>query len=181
MSTAVKIRDPKTFVPQDVWARQVKLIMRDPEIGQDKAERIFGQTIAYFVAAGENPDLLVGPSPEVDQGVHSFMLDTIPYHQFTYGHFGRYVHHVPELETDLCVQCTNDGGGEGKNHGDVACVSDDDKVKAEADGRPMVLEATVAAIEAAGFVIDRELWNMGVKCTQCHAGCTDSPNTGKSK
>ncbi|MFJ8955920.1 class I SAM-dependent methyltransferase [Streptomyces sp. NPDC102381] len=69
MSTAVKIRDPKTFVPQDVWARQVKLIMRDPEISQDKAERIFGQTIAYFVTAGENSDLIVGPSLEVDQGV----------------------------------------------------------------------------------------------------------------
>ncbi|WP_328633161.1 hypothetical protein [Streptomyces sp. NBC_00356] len=164
MSTAVKIRAPETFVPQDVWARQVKLIMRDPEISQDKAERIFGQTIAYFVAAGENPDLLVGPSPEVNQGVHSFMLDTIPYHQFTYGHFGRYVHHVPELETDLCVQCNTDGTGD-KERGEVPCVTDDDKAKADADGRPMVLEATVAAIEAAGFVIDRELWNMGAKYT----------------
>ncbi|MGD6752800.1 glycine-rich domain-containing protein [Streptomyces sp. BH105] len=179
MSTAVKVRDPKTFVPQDVWARQVKLIMRDTEIGTDKAERIFGQTVAYFVTAGENPDLLVGPSPEVDKGVHSFMLDTIPYHQFTYGHFGRYVHHVPELETDLCVQCTNDGGGDDKKRGDVACVSDDDK--AEAEDRPMVLEQTVKAIEAAGFAVDRELWNMGAECTQCHAGCTDSPNTGKGK
>ncbi|MFI5659193.1 glycine-rich domain-containing protein [Streptomyces sp. NPDC051684] len=181
MSTAVKGRDPKTFVPQDVWERQVKLIMRDPDINLDKAERIFGQTVAYFVAAGENPDTLMGPSVEVDKGVHSFMLDTIPYHQFTYGHFGRYIHHVPELETDLCVQCNTGGEGDKKRAGDVACATDDDKAEADADGRPMVLEATVAAIEAAGFVIDRELWNMGAKCTQCHAGCTDSPNTGKGK
>ncbi|MFJ9179654.1 hypothetical protein [Streptomyces sp. NPDC102360] len=156
MSTAVKVRDPKTFVPQDVWERQVALILRDPGIGTEKAERIFGQTIAYFVTAGENTDLLVGPSVEVDKGVHSFMLDT-----------------------DLCVQCTNDGGGDGKKRGDVACVSDDDKVRA--DGRPMVLEQTVKVIEAAGFAVDRELWNMGAKCTQCHAGCTDAPNTGKGK
>ncbi|MGW2340203.1 glycine-rich domain-containing protein [Streptomyces sp. NPDC001661] len=165
MSTAVKVRDPKTFVPSAVWERQVALIMRGNEFSNEKAERIFGQTVAYFVTAGENPDLLVGPSPEVDKGVHSFMLDTIPYHRFTYGHFGRYVHHVPELETDLCVQCTNDGGGD----------------KVEAEGRPMVLEQTVKAIEAAGFAVDRELWNMGAECTQCHAGCTDSPNTGKGK
>ncbi|WP_405657549.1 hypothetical protein [Streptomyces sp. RK9] len=44
---------------------------------------MFGQTIAYFVTAGENPDTLIGPSKEVDKGVHSFMLDTIPFHQFT--------------------------------------------------------------------------------------------------
>ena len=119
-----------------------------------KAERILGQTVAYFVTAGENPDLLVGPSVEVDQGVHSFMLDTIPYHQFTYGHFGRYIHHVPELPD------TGDGGE---------------------DARPWVLESTVKAIAAAGFAVDAELWNMSADCTQCHAGCTDSPNTGKVK
>ncbi|WP_030668021.1 hypothetical protein, partial [Streptomyces sp. NRRL B-1347] len=79
----MKLRDPKTFVSADVWEREVKLIMRDPETSRDEAERLFGQTIAYFVTTGENPDTLPGPSKKVDKGVHSFMLDTIPFHQFT--------------------------------------------------------------------------------------------------
>ncbi|MFD9859433.1 glycine-rich domain-containing protein [Streptomyces alboflavus] len=152
MSTAVKLRDPKTFVSADVWEREVKLIMRDPETSRGKAERLFGQTIAYFVTAGENPDALMGPSKEVDKGVHSFMLDTIPFHQFTYGHFGRYIHHVPEIAP---------GDGQG--------------------GRPLVLEQTIKAIQSAGFSVDGELWDMKGDCNQCYAGCTDSPNSGKGK
>jgi hypothetical protein len=44
---------------------------------------------------------------------------------------------------------------------------------------------TVAAMRAAGFVVDEELWSVGAKCRndceqgpkchQCHAGCHDSP------
>jgi hypothetical protein len=33
------------------------------------------------------------------------------------------------------------------------------------------------AIEAAGYTVDHELWGSAADCNQCHAGCTDSPNT----
>jgi hypothetical protein len=32
-----------------------------------------------------------------------------------------------------------------------------------------------SAIERAGFAVDAELWNGTTNCSQCHAGCTDSP------
>ncbi|TYC74056.1 hypothetical protein [Streptomyces sp. CB01881] len=40
---------------------------------------------------------------------------------------------------------------------------------------------TISYIEAAHFVVDRELWPNLADCTQCHAGCTDSPNSGGKK
>jgi hypothetical protein len=104
----------------------------------------------------------------VDEAWHSFMLDSIPYHHFTSRHFGRYIHHVPELPGLM------DG---------VQCVSDD---KATQDGYdpktvgPLVLEQTIKAVKAAGFEIDPALWGMADEadcnqCHQCHAGCHDSP------
>ena len=39
------------------------------------------------------------------------------------------------------------------------------------------LAVTVAAMRKAGCVVDPELWSMTAAsdCTQCHAGCHDSP------
>ncbi|GAA0361086.1 hypothetical protein NE235_21865 [Actinoallomurus spadix] len=35
---------------------------------------------------------------------------------------------------------------------------------------------TLAAMRAAGIPIDEELWQAhAAACSQCHAGCTDSP------
>lgn len=149
MSTAVVIRDPKAYVTPDVWEREVTLLLRNPDNTRELAEAKFGQAIAYLVTCGENPDLLMGPSKQVDEAWHSFMLDSIPYHHFTDRHFGRYIHHVPAL-------------GDGRD---------------PQDGGPLVLERTINAIKAAGFGIDPGLWGMGsaADCNQCHAGCHDSP------
>ncbi|MFF2524277.1 glycine-rich domain-containing protein [Streptomyces liangshanensis] len=149
MSTAVVIRDPKAYVKPDVWEREVTLLLRNPDNTRELAEAKFGQAVAYLLTCGENPDLLMGPSKQVDEAWHSFMLDSIPYHHFTDRHFGRYMHHVPEL-------------GEGRD---------------SQDGGPLVLERTINAIKAAGFEIDPDLWGMesAADCNQCHAGCHDSP------
>ncbi|MEV0905740.1 hypothetical protein [Streptomyces hokutonensis] len=81
------------------------------------------------------------------------MLDSIPYHHFTNRHFGRYIHHVPELPGT-----TQDGHD-------------------PETGGPLVLEQTIKVIKAAGFEIDPDLWGMAdaADCNQCHAGCHDSP------
>ena len=76
MSSAVILHDPRTCVSAEVWDREVRLIMRDHDRDRELAERIFGQAVAYLVVAGENPDIPMGPTPIVDEGVHSFMLDT---------------------------------------------------------------------------------------------------------
>ncbi|MFE3945851.1 glycine-rich domain-containing protein [Streptomyces sp. NPDC059118] len=165
MSTAVVIRDPKAYVTPDAWEREVTLLLRNPENTRELAEAKFGQAIAYLVTCGNNPDLLMGPSKQVDEAWHSFMLDSIPYHHFTDRHFGRYIHHVPELP------------------GVAAGVlpSADDEVKKDGrdgeTGGPLVLERTINAIKAAGFEIDPDLWGMesAADCNQCHAGCHDSP------
>ncbi|MFC9424510.1 glycine-rich domain-containing protein [Streptomyces sp. NPDC056987] len=165
MSTAVVIRDPKAYVTPDVWEREVTLLLRNPENTRELAEAKFGQAIAYLVTCGKNPDLLMGPSKQVDEAWHSFMLDSIPYHHFTDRHFGRYIHHVPELP----------GAAAG------ALSSADDEVKKDGrdaeTGGPLVLERTINAIRAAGFEIDPDLWGMesAADCNQCHAGCHDSP------
>ncbi|MEU8586319.1 hypothetical protein AB0C59_04830 [Streptomyces sp. NPDC048664] len=164
MSTAVVIRDPKAYVTPEVWEREVALLLRNPENTRELAEAKFGQAVAYLVTCGENPDLLMGPSKQVDEAWHSFMLDSVSYHHFTDRHFGRYIHHVPELPAAPGVSS-----------------SADDEVKQDgrdADaGGPLVLEWTINAIKAAGFEIDPDLWGMesAADCNQCHAGCHDSP------
>ena len=146
---AVELRDPRNCVSSDVWEREVRLIMRDHDMVRELAERTFGQTVAYLVTSAENPDVLMGPTPAVDKGVHSFVLDTPRYWDFCLAHAGGYLHHVPHLPE-------------------------------ERDSQPLVLQQTIAAIRAAGFPLDVELWGaLEVDCHQCHACCADSPGSKK--
>ncbi|MYY06448.1 MULTISPECIES: hypothetical protein [unclassified Streptomyces] len=150
MATAVQVRDPRNCVPTQVWDREVRLIMRDHAMERELAERTFGQAVAYLVTSAERPETRMGPSPAVDLGVHSFVLDSMNYMAFCDQHAGRYIHHVPHLP------------GEGTQG-------------------PPALGDTTKAIRTTGFEIDPELWTMedAADCSQCHAGCTDSPNSGK--
>ncbi|CRK56145.1 hypothetical protein [Alloactinosynnema sp. L-07] len=93
----VIVRDPRDYVTAEVWDREVRLIMRDHDFDRDLAERTFGQTIAYLVTTAEKPRTPMGPTPQVDKGVHSFVLDTPRYVDFCMEHAGRYLHHVPHL------------------------------------------------------------------------------------
>lgn len=116
---------------------------------RDLAERIFGQAVAYLVTSAERPELRMGPAQAVDLGVHTFVLDTATYMAFCVQHAGRYIHHIPHLPE-------------------------------EGEEQPHVLKGTVQAIRDSGFAIDQELWaSQGADCSQCHAGCHDSPNSGK--
>ncbi|GAB3902225.1 glycine-rich domain-containing protein [Kibdelosporangium lantanae] len=146
MTTAqVVLRDPRTCVSPEVWEREVRLIMRDHSMNRELAERTFGQTVAYLVTTAANPSLPMGPTPAVDKGVHSFLLDTPRYWDFCMHHAGTYLHHVPHLPEERATQ-------------------------------PKVLQQTIQAIRATGFVLDNELWGaLDVDCHQCHACCADSP------
>ncbi|MGD3111315.1 glycine-rich domain-containing protein [Streptomyces sp. YGL11-2] len=147
MATAVQTREPRTCVIPEVWEREVRLIMRDHDMDRELAERTFGQTVAYLVTSAERSDVDMGPARRVDLGVHTFVLDSINYTDFCLMVAGRYIHHVPHLPEQ------NTGG-------------------------PYVLRDTVEAIKAAGFAIDHELWDATESdCSQCHAGCSDSPAT----
>ncbi|MEY2243186.1 hypothetical protein AB8A21_09620 [Streptomyces sp. BF23-18] len=145
--------DPMTLLSPEVAERLTSRVTTDhPEISVDTARRIVGQAAAFIATSGREPGQNLAPSTLVDYGWHAFILHTVDYTAFCELFAGRFVHHVP----------TDDG---------------DEVTEETRQGR----ERTLAAITAAGYTIDRELWPDLAECSQCHAGCSDSPNGGKKK
>lgn len=146
--------DPAELVGSEMAERLSARIVKDhPEIDHATARRIIAQTAAFLVAGAQRPGLELSPSKLVDIGWHTWILHTVDYAVFCEQVAGRFIHHVP----------TPDG-----EQGD----SDPEAAR----------QRTLTAITGAGFAIDADLWppaaKMG-KCTQCHAGCTDSPKGKK--
>jgi hypothetical protein len=146
--TAIQLRDPRSFLSPDIWERLVRLVMRDHVMTRNLAERTLDQTIAYLVTTAENPEIPMGPTPAVDKGVHSFVLDTPRYWDFCLAQAGTYLHHVPHLPEERAgqpkvlqgtIQAIRSGGFE-------------------------------LDVELWGA--------QDVDCHQCHACCADSPKLG---
>jgi hypothetical protein len=132
-------------VSAQVWEREVRLIMRDHVIDHEMADRTFAQTVAYLVTAAQNPDISMGPTPAVDKGVHSFVLDTPRYWDFCMQHAGTYLHHVPHLPDERASQPK---------------VLKQTIQAIRASGFPLDTELWGTS---------------EVDCHQCHACCSDSP------
>ena len=126
-----------------------RIAAEHPELDAGVPARILDQTLAFLetCATATKP---VGPSKLVDIGWHTFILYTHEYAEFCDRIAGRFIHHVP----------------------DGAPTGDEWPTVPRAD-----LAATAAVMRREGFRVDAELWSMTaeVDCTQCHAGCTDSP------
>lgn len=145
----VNTTDPLTLLDTEVADRLTLRITTDhPDIDQATARRIVGQTAAFVATSGQQPGQSLAPSKLVDIGWHTFILHTTDYAQFCEQVVGRFVHHVPTTD-----------GEEPPDNGETR-------------------QRTLAAITAAGYTIDPELWPDLADCSQCHAGCTDSPNSG---
>ncbi|MFF1743237.1 glycine-rich domain-containing protein [Streptomyces mirabilis] len=146
--------DPLTLVDPEVTERLARRVTADhPDIGEATARRIVGQAAAFIAASGQQPGRDLVPSKLVDYGWHAFILHTVDYAAFCRRVVGRFVHHVP--------------------------TDEDEQVPG---GAAAARERTTAAIEAAGYAVDTDLWPTDSgECSQCHAGCTDSPNGGKGK
>ncbi|MER6165912.1 glycine-rich domain-containing protein [Streptomyces violaceorubidus] len=143
--------DPTALVDPEVTERLSRRITTDhPEISEVTARRIVGQAAAFIAASGDLRGQFLAPSELVDYGWHAFILHTVDYAAFCERVAGGFVHHVPTGEGD-----------------DVPGGAQATRVR------------TLAAITAAGYTVDEELWPDVADCTQCHAGCTDSPNSGK--
>ncbi|MFF4983805.1 glycine-rich domain-containing protein [Streptomyces sp. NPDC001046] len=143
--------DPVTLVDPEVTDRLARRITADhPQITEATARRIVGQAAAFIATSGNQPRQALAPSKLVDYGWHAFILHTIDYARFCEQVVGRFVHHVPTDEDDTTR-----------------------------DDAQATRERTLTAITAAGYAIDEELWPDVAECTQCHAGCSDSPNSGK--
>lgn len=139
--------DPTVLVTPEVTDRLARRITTDhPEIDRATARRIVGQAAAFVAASGRQPGQSLAPSELVDIGWHTFILHTVDYAELCERVAGRFVHHVPTDEDEEMP-----GGAQATR------------------------ERTLAAITAAGYTVDEELWPDIAKCSQCHAGCTDSP------
>jgi hypothetical protein len=94
-------RDPKDYVPAQVWDREIKLLIRDNPFDTVMAGRLLGQGIAYLITAMEKygQGLELGCGELVDTAVHALILDTANYRSFCDQHFGgKFLDHVPEID-----------------------------------------------------------------------------------
>ncbi|WP_192902204.1 glycine-rich domain-containing protein [Micromonospora globbae] len=155
MLTVERISTGRTLVSDELFTQLTGRIARDcPGLAADLPARIMDQALA-FLAACANATEPLGPSDLVDIGWHTFILHTREYADFCERIAGRFVHHQPDPPSD-------DAG----------------PTAPEPLGAP--ISRTVAAIRAAGFALDQELWggvtaDCSSKCSQCHAGCHNSP------
>ncbi|MFJ8361461.1 glycine-rich domain-containing protein [Streptomyces sp. NPDC093984] len=141
--------DPLSLVEPEVTDRLARRITADhPDIDEATARRIVGQTAAFLAASGRKPGAFLAPSKLVDIGWHTFILHTTDYADFCQRVVGHFVHHVP----------TDEGDEPPGGHTDTR-------------------KRTLSAIRTAGFTIDLELWRTSADCSQCHAGCHDSPKS----
>ncbi|GGM27952.1 hypothetical protein GCM10011608_10980 [Micromonospora sonchi] len=146
--------DARTLIHPDLFATLTARIAVDhPELPDGMPDRILDQALA-FLAACATTTRPIGPSELVDIGWHTFILHTADYAAFCQRIAGRFIHHQPE-----------------------PAPGDERPSRPQPIGAP--ISETVAAIRAAGYRVDPDLWGLAAdctsKCTQCHAGCTDSP------
>lgn len=152
-TTALGLSSHRVLLPAALADRLVARIAAEhPELPEGMPDRIMGQTVAFLetCATAAGP---IGPSELVDIGWHTFILYTREYAEFCDRIAGRYIHHVPD---------DNPTGDEWPTVPQTTTAT---------------LAATVAAMRRAGCIVDPELWGMtgATECTQCHAGCHDSP------
>ena len=149
----------KELISAALFSRLVSRIMDEENVSREYAERIMDQALAFLTACALNPSAGLSPSETVDVGWHTFILYTREYAAFCEQVAGRFIHHTPNDDAN-CGQKprTEDHAAEGL-----------------AQTKTMAIGATVNAIRAAGLPVDIDLWVSAGDCSQCHAGCYDSP------
>jgi hypothetical protein len=141
----------RSLVPDALFERLVARIVADEHVERQMAERIMDQALAFLRACADNQAVLLSPSRLVDIGWHTFILYTREYATFCERVAGYFIHHAPD---------------------------DDESVSSEPPGQ--ALARSVEAIEAAGLVVDADLWlapdaTKG-PCNQCsNLGCGAGP------
>lgn len=146
MTTAIATTG-RSLIDPDTFDRLAARVVKDHGLPLDLAERIVDQTGAFLKACADNPHTPLSPSMAVDLGWHAFVLHTTDYATFCQAVAGRFIHHEP-----------TDEEGDGSEEARAA------------------LQATVRAIRRSGVIVDQELWTVSADCSQCHAGCSDSPS-----
>jgi hypothetical protein len=139
-----------SLIAPDLFDRLVHRIAKDGNLPTELTERIMDQALAFLGACARDHHEPLAPSELVDIGWHAFVLYTRDYADFCHQVAGRFIHHTPTDENDPTAS------------GAAARAT---------------VDRTVTAIEAAGFIVDPDLWPLGAsaECTGCHNGCHDDP------
>jgi hypothetical protein len=139
----------RSLVAASVFGMLAERVARDEQVDPELAVRVVDQALAFLGTCAVS-DTPLSPSQAVDPGWHAFLLHTHEYAAFCQRVARRFIHHVPNDEDDPTT------------HGPAARAA---------------IERTKAEILNAGFALDEELWKpSSTDCSQCHQGCTDSPN-----
>lgn len=150
--TRVELKPGRTLLHEDDFlVLTARIAAAHPRLDPPTAARIADQTLAFLAACAVATEP-IGPSDLVDIGWHAFLLDTAGYAAFCERVAGRFIHHVPDASSP-------------------------------APGERVPLRRAVTAITVAGYQVDPDLWGDvdgpdRARCTQCHAGCHDSPTGG---
>ncbi|MFJ2402100.1 hypothetical protein ACIOUE_12445 [Streptomyces xanthochromogenes] len=137
------------LISPDVRALLIKDVRKEwPDLTDEMGERGVNQLVAFLATSSVTEERLT-PSLRVDLFWHQFLKRSVQYLTFSRALGADYIHHVP----------------------------DDSEGGADPQAGRAAMKATTAAITAAGFTVDAEFWpGMGAAdCSQCHAGCSDSP------
>lgn len=136
------------LVPDDVRDRLAAFIVREhPEHTQEFAARLVVESARFQAASAARPDVRMAPSLLVDHGWHAWLMFTQD-RDALMARIGGVVHHVPDLPGE----------------------EPDEETARE------IRRQTLDAMRTTGYAPDVELWPaVSGKCSQCHAGCTDSP------
>ncbi|WP_372672681.1 hypothetical protein [Amycolatopsis kentuckyensis] len=150
--TAIQAR---TLVSDELFRKLTNDVLReDRELDAACSHRVTDREVAERIVdqaiafvASADPDKFLRPSKRVDKGWHAFMLRTHEYAEFTAQRPGWFVHHDPDVDPAF---------------GD--------------EGRAIAAES-VKVIEAAGFVVDHELWDNAASCGESGCGAGRPPAT----
>ncbi|GIL29043.1 glycine-rich domain-containing protein [Actinocatenispora comari] len=153
----------RELISPALFGQLARRIVTEHGVDSRLAERIMTEALAFLYACAHS-DRPLAPSLMVDIGWHTFILYTRDYARFCRKIAGRFLHHVPDDEPPVTPV--------------------DDEVGHRA------LRDTIVALTATGHHVDIELWTPTTpvatrcnggggsgtgKCSQCHAGCVNSP------
>jgi hypothetical protein len=151
-TTVSSILRGRTLISEELFGCLTNRIADDARLEPNLADRIMDQALAFLGTTAQHAGPALSPSRLVDIGWHTFILYTRDYSEFCERVAGRFIHHVPDDTPGLSTTT------------DVS-----------------VRSRTLAAIAAAGYAVDRDLWTLSAaNCGPCHedGNCASSGEHG---
>jgi hypothetical protein len=94
-STSLSALESKSLLAADIYDSLASRLQAEYGHDRGKACRIVDETVRFLVLCATNPTRSFAPSIFVDQGWHTFILDTRAYAEFCDRIAGTFLHHHP--------------------------------------------------------------------------------------